>query len=74
MRVIYAMMALAILLAACGEQKKDIRDTVFAPQVKALEKARSVEGTLKQGDEKDREAIKDSENQDSDSASKSTGY
>lgn len=75
MRMIYAVMALVISLAACGEQKKkDVKDTVFAPQVKALEKARSVEGILKQGDEKDREALKDSENPGSEPAPKSTGY
>lgn len=73
MRVIYAVMALAVLLAACGEQNKDVKDTVFAPQVKALEKARSVEGTLMQGAEKNREALKDSENPDSEPAPKSTG-
>ena len=73
MRVIFAVMASAILLAACGEQKKEVKDTVFAPQVKALEKARSVEGTLKQGADKNREALKDSENPDSEPTPKSTG-
>lgn len=61
MRIILAVTALAMLLTACGEQKKDVKDTVFAPQVKALEKARSVENTLKQGAEKNREAIESSE-------------
>ncbi len=61
MRIILAVTALAMLLAACSEQKKDIKDTVFAPQVKALEKARSVENTLKQGEEKNREALESSE-------------
>jgi len=61
MRIILAMTALAMLLAACSDQKKDIKDTVFAPQVKALEKARSVENTLKQGAEKNREALELSE-------------
>ncbi len=74
MRVIIAVMALVILLAACDEQKKDVKDTVFAPQVKALEKARGVEDTLKQGEEKNREVVKDSENPDSVPAPKSTGY
>jgi hypothetical protein len=54
-------MALAMLLASCSEQKKDVKDTVFAPQVKALEKARAVEKTLQQGAEKEREAIESSE-------------
>jgi outer membrane PBP1 activator LpoA protein len=61
MRIILAVTVLAMLLAACGEQKKDVKDTVFAPQVKALEKARSVENTLKQGEEKNREALELSE-------------
>ena len=61
MRIILAVTALAMLLAACSEQKKDIKDTVFAPQVKAMEKARSVENTLKQGEEKNREALELSE-------------
>jgi uncharacterized lipoprotein YajG len=61
MRTALVMMVAAMMLAACGEQKKDIKDTVFAPQVKALEKARSVENTLKQGEEKNREAVESSE-------------
>jgi len=61
MRAIYVVMALALLLAACDEQKKDVKDTVFAPQFRALEKARAVENTLRQGAEKDRAAIESSE-------------
>ncbi len=61
MRAIHVMMAVALLLAACGEQKKDVKDTVFAPQVKALEKARAVENTLQQGADKERAAIESSE-------------
>jgi len=61
MRMIIIALAVAVLLAACGEQKKDVKDTVFAPQVEALEKARSVEGTLKQGAEKERQEIESSE-------------
>jgi hypothetical protein len=61
MRMIIMALAVAALLAACGEQKKDVKDTVFAPQVEALEKARSVEGTLKQGAEKERREIESSE-------------
>jgi len=61
MRIILTATALALLLAACGEQKKDVKDTVFAPQVKALEKARSVENTLQQGAAKNREALESSE-------------
>ncbi|MHB8534934.1 MAG: hypothetical protein ACYDBW_05745 [Sulfuricaulis sp.] len=72
MRMMIMAMTLAVLLVACGEQKKDVKDTVFAPQVKALEKARSVEGTLKQGAEKERKAIESSEN--SSDKSGSAGY
>ena len=60
MRMVLAMIA-AAMLAACGEQKRDIKDTVFAPQVKAMEKARAVEDKLKQGAEKNREAVELSE-------------
>ena len=65
MRAIYVVMALALLLAACDEQKKDVKDTVFAPQVRALEKARAVENTLKRGAEKETRAIESSENSES---------
>jgi hypothetical protein len=50
------------MLVACGEQKKDVKDTVFAPQVEALDKARAVQDTLKQGEQKTRTAIEASEN------------
>jgi hypothetical protein len=55
-------MITALLLAACGEQKKDVKDTVFAPQVEALERARAVQDTLMQGEEKKRAAIESAEN------------
>ena len=61
MRMIFAVMALTVLLVACEEQKKDVKDTVFASQVKALEKARAVGKTVQQGAEKEREAIESSE-------------
>lgn len=61
MRMIFAVMALAVLLVACEAQKKDVKDTVFASQVKALEKARAVGKTVQQGAEKEREAIESSE-------------
>jgi hypothetical protein len=64
MRMMIITMAVAALLAACGEQKKDVKDTVFAPQVKALDKARSVEGTLKQGADKERKETESSEKSD----------
>ncbi|MGE5240504.1 MAG: hypothetical protein ACM3NI_02560 [Bacteroidota bacterium] len=65
MRAIYVVMALALLLAACDEQKKDVKDTVFAPQVKALENARAVENTLKQGAQKESGVIESSKNSES---------
>ena len=60
MRIILAVILLVPALSACGE-KKDIKDTVFAPAVQAKDKARAVEEKLKEGAEKNREAIKSSE-------------
>ena len=74
MHAILAMVIVVVTLAACSEQKKDVKDTVFAPQVKALEKARSVEGKLERGMEKNRAALNESENQDSEAAQKPAGY
>ena len=48
---------LAVLLAACEDQKRQVKDTVFAPQMKALEKARAVEGKVQQDAEKTRAAV-----------------
>jgi len=59
------------LLVACGE-KKEIKDTVFAPAVQAMDKARAVEDKLKQGVEKNREALKASE-QDAEAGQKPQG-
>lgn len=59
MRMILAVMFLALALSACGE-KKDVKDTVFAPAVQAKDKARAVEDKLKEGAEKNREALKPS--------------
>jgi hypothetical protein len=39
MRMILAVMFLAVTLSACGE-KKEIKDTVFAPAVQAKDNAR----------------------------------
>ncbi len=61
MRIAIAVVITSLLLAACGEQKKDVKDTVFAPQLEALEKARAVQDTLKQGEQKTRAAIESSE-------------
>ena len=74
MRTTLVLLCCLGLLVACGESKRDVKDTVFAPQVRALEKARSVEDKLKQGMEKNRETLKESENQDSDAARKPAGY
>ncbi len=60
MRTVLVMIA-AAMFVACGEQKRDVKDTVFAPQMKAMEKARAVEEKLKQGAEKNREAVELSE-------------
>lgn len=61
MRLFIVVMISILLLAACGEQKKDVKDTVFVPQVEALEKARAVRDTLEQGEQKTRAAIGSSE-------------
>lgn len=61
MRMILIVTVLAMLLASCGEQKKDVKDTVFGSQVQMKDKARAVENTLRQGAEKNREAIESSE-------------
>lgn len=61
MRLLLSVMALAMSLAACGEQKKDVKDTVFGPQLQMKDKTRAVEITLRQGAEKNREAIESSE-------------
>lgn len=62
MREVLTVMIAALLLAACGEQKKDVKDTVFAQQVEALERARAVQDTLMQGEEKKRAAVESAEN------------
>jgi len=61
MRIFLAVIALMTLLAACDGQKKDVKDTVFGSQVQMKDKARAVENTLRQGAEKNREAIESSE-------------
>jgi hypothetical protein len=61
MRMILIVTALAMMLAACSEQKKDVKDTVFGSQLQMKDKARAVENTLRQGAEKEREAIESSE-------------
>jgi hypothetical protein len=64
-------MFLAAILSACGE-KKEVRDTVFGAQVQMKDKARAVEDKLKEGAEKNREALKASEPDDG--AEQQKGY
>jgi hypothetical protein len=61
MRIFLAVIAMMTLLAACEGQKKDVKDTVFGSQLQMKDKARAVENTLRQGAEKEREAIESSE-------------
>ncbi len=71
MRMILAVMFLVAMLSACGE-KKEIKDTVFAPAVQAKDKARAVEDKLREGAEKNRETLKASEADDG--AEQQKGY
>jgi hypothetical protein len=71
MRMILAVMFLAVIFSACGE-KKEIKDTVFDPAVQAKDKARAVEDRLREGAEKNREALKASEQDDG--AEQQKGY
>ena len=71
MRMILAVMCLTVMLSACGE-KKEVKDTVFAPAVEARDKARAVEDKLREGAEKNREALKASEADDG--AEQQKGY
>ena len=73
MRTLLAVAALILMLTACGE-KKEVKDTVFAPMIGAKEKARAVEDKLNQGAEKNREAIKSSEDPDGGTEQKPQGY
>lgn len=59
MRMTIALIAVT-MIAGCGE-KKEIKDTVFAPQFKAMEKARAVEETLRQGAEKNQQIMESSD-------------
>lgn len=61
MRVFLAVLALMTLMTACDGQKKDVKDTVFGSQLQMKDKARAVENTLRQGAEKNREAVESSE-------------
>jgi hypothetical protein len=71
MRMILAVMFVVAMLSACGE-KKDVKDTVFGSQVQMKDKARAVEDKLREGAEKNREALKTSEPDDG--AEQQKGY
>jgi hypothetical protein len=71
MRMILAVMCLAVILSACGE-KKELKETVLTPAVQAKDKARAVEDKLREGAEKNREALKASEQDDG--AEQQKGY
>ncbi len=73
MRTLFACLCCLGLLVACGEQKRDARDTVFSTQVRALEKARAVEGKVQEGAQKTRDAVSAQDNPDADKVMKQ-GY
>lgn len=60
MRFFMTVILLALALTACGE-KKEIKDTVFGSQVQMKDKARAAEDRLREGAEKNREALNASE-------------
>ena len=71
MRMILAVMCLAVMLSACGE-KKEVKDPVFGSPTQLKDKARAVEDKLKEGAEKTSEAVKASEQDDG--AGQQKGY
>lgn len=52
---------LCCLLTACSDKAETPAENVFQPQVDALKKAQSVEGTLLQNDEKRRQVLEQQE-------------
>jgi hypothetical protein len=66
MRTIYLLSAVCMALVACGPARDEpppkspmpVSETVFAPTISTLDKARSVEGTLQQGNDNADAAIK----------------
>ena len=62
-RLYIACLAVVMAIAACAERDPPpaVEDTVFADQVKALEKAKSVEGIVEEQARKQREAIEAAE-------------
>ncbi|HSW52584.1 MAG TPA: hypothetical protein VLG93_05085 [Sulfuricaulis sp.] len=69
--MILAVMFLVMALSACGE-KQEVKDTVFGSQAQMKDKARAVEDKLREGAEKNREALKASEQDDG--AEQQKGY
>lgn len=57
MRNILIVLTATIFYAGCEAQNPESQDTVFDPQVKALENARAVEDTVQQGADRTREAV-----------------
>jgi len=62
-RLYIACLAIVMVIAACSEREPppDVEDTVFADQVKALEKGKSVESVVEEQARKQREAIEAAE-------------
>ncbi len=58
-----AWLAATMMMAGCAEREPppDVEDTVFADQVKALDKAKAVEGIHEDRAKKQREAIEAAE-------------
>ncbi len=57
MRIVLMVVFALGLVVACSAEKRDVKDTVFAPQVRALEKARAVEDQLKKAEQRNRDAV-----------------
>jgi len=73
MRTVLTFLVAVLSLAACSEQKREARDTVFSTQVRALEKARAVDGKVQEGAQQTRDAVNAQDNPDADKVMKQ-GY
>ena len=62
-RLYIACLGIVMVIAACAEREPPppVEETVFADQVKALEKGKSVEDTVEEQARKQREAIEAAE-------------
>ncbi|MGI9263694.1 MAG: hypothetical protein ACR2QU_02120 [Gammaproteobacteria bacterium] len=60
---LYLACLASVIMMGCAEREPppDVEDTVFADQVKALEKGKSVEDTVEEQARKQREAIEAAE-------------